>query len=108
MKKVEFSIDSLTKNDYIIILGRCYSKSIAIGDRFNSVYQPLVKITEEEATLVSKLPKGRVDLCVKFIKLYGEDVDKVDYGLTAKIYLTGNGDNLKEGLVLEGWDSSLT
>ncbi|GAC1351424.1 MAG: hypothetical protein NVS3B20_05490 [Polyangiales bacterium] len=77
----EFGIHGVEKhNGEIVVIGRCYSGIIKRGDVFNSL---------RGDAHVPKSQGQMVNLTVMRMVAYQRDLDEIDEGLTAQLFLSG-------------------
>lgn len=100
--RIQFSIENLEyEDDTVLVDGRCCNGPINRGDKFESIFDITIPITDDRCGPAIIGKRTPVSLFVKKIIAYNHDFDALDEGLTARLTLYGHGiGNLRIGMVI--------
>lgn len=107
--EIQFSIDGLEAqaDSQVRIWGRCASGPICVGDRFDRVVEVILRETPEECVVVGTKHVADIAMRVVHIRAYEHELDALDQGMTAEIYLAGSGgESLVVGYSVAGESST--
>ena len=104
-RDIEFTVSQLNRaNNQLLVVGRCCSNIIKVGDVFNSVYRYTpAKSPEDYARPGEREGERQIALQIEKIYSYQRYWEELHPGLTAELTLFGEGGELvREGDMLGG------
>jgi hypothetical protein len=88
----------------IVVDGYAFRGTIVPGQRFTFLSESIVNRTSDGYGPSSRRPLGVIDLRVVSITMYGQTVDSLSCGVSARLELEGTGgDHIKPNTVLSGF-----
>jgi hypothetical protein len=103
----EFTVEIVTKHpNEVVVAGRCGNSPIRVGDVFTKIYAYTPILTMENyGRPRERINEESVQLKIDRIFTYGHFLDEIHPGLTAELFLVGEGDELLQvGKVLAADD----